>query len=436
MDATHTDTSDRVEAELLGICIRHPAVIDEVACILAREDYRRDAHQKLWRTLLDMQGGDTLISLVTVADHLHRAGFLEDVGGYPALGKMAGMGPLPQPALPLARRVRDYSILRQLHLAGDQILAMANSPYGSAEEMLGEAEKHILAIAQTGLTGQATSLDEILSLTADRLDARLENRAPVGIPTGLTHVDNITGGLQNGELLVIGARPGAGKTSLGLALAREAALRSKVTTLFVSLEQSAGELSERLLSSLSGVDGNRIRRGQFRDQIQDVIDANAALQGVPLWIDDAPAQSMTRIAATARRLRRQHNLGLVVVDYLQLVEPDNRKEPRQEQVARISRRCKHLARDLSIPVVALAQLNRGLDGRVSRKPRLSDLRESGQLEQDADTVFLIHRAEEEEKGTRIELIIAKHRNGPTGEVELEYHRHLYRFEDAVQQPSF
>lgn len=436
MEALHHQTpTQRVEAELLGICLRHPAVIDEVACVLTVDDWYLDAHQKLWRTLLQMQSQAQTITLTAVADQLHRSGQLADVGDYVGLGVLYEQGVLATHALSLARRVRDYSILRQLQRVGGQVLEMGRRPFAAPDELLAEAEKQILGIAQTGVAGQAVLLESVITETLDRLDARLENRAPTGIPTGLEALDHLTGGLQPCELIVVGARPSVGKTSLALWFALRAILDAQVPTLMVSLEQSAGELCERLLAAVSGVDGGRIRSGQFRDQVQAVIDASVVLRQAPLWIDDASAQTMTRISATARRLKRRANLGLVLVDYLQLVEPDNRKEPRHEQVARVSNRLKQLARDLAIPVVALAQLNRGVDGRVSRKPRLSDLRETGQIEQDSDTVLLMHRAEDG-PADKVEVSVAKQRNGPTGDVALEYQRSLYRFADVTREPKW
>lgn len=434
--------TDRVEQELLGICLRYPEVIDEVACTVTAEDWRSDAHRRLWAVLSALHGAGNAVTVVTVANELHQRGQIDDVGGYAWLAELCTLAPTAAPAPMLAKLVRDYSILRQLGHAGGLIAAMPAHPTGPPGEMLGEAEKLILTISQCGLTGQAHEMVDVVRETMDALDMRLSGAATPGISTGLSALDELTGGLHPGQLTIIGARPSVGKTSLALALVRSVVMDLQITTLFVSLEQSARELCERLLAATAGVDGGKIQRGQMTPpERQLVLDASCILGPLALWIDDAPGQSMTRISATARRLRRQKALGLVVVDYLQLIEPDNRKEPRHEQVARISKRLKQLARDLGVPVVALAQLNRGVEARGSEaEPRLSDLRDSGQVEQDADTVWLLHKLEpsvaNNHTENQIAVKVAKNRNGPTGDVVLTYERHLYRFADVAREPQW
>jgi replicative DNA helicase len=252
-----------------------------------------------------------------------------------------------------------------------------------------------------------------MDLAFDRIEARSQRDTQLsGIPTGFLDLDRILAGFQDSELVVIAARPGVGKTALGLALTHHVALKEKLPVFFVSLEQSAVELADRILSSEGNVDGQRIRLGRLSaEDGQSIVSARDRLRQAKVFIDDAPAQSMLRIAASARRLRLKHGIRLIVVDYLQLITPDNRKEPRQEQVAGISRRLKQLAREIKVPVVALAQLNRGVEDRQGQRPRLSDLRESGAIEADADTVLLLHRSE---VPNQIEVLVAKQRNGPTG----------------------
>jgi replicative DNA helicase len=260
-----------------------------------------------------------------------------------------------------------------------------------------------------------------------------------GLPTGYIDLDDKTAGLQNSELIIIAARPSVGKTAFALNLVRHIAVEEAQPVFFVSLEQSRIELAERLLCCQARVDSHKLRKGHLSaDDIQKLSEAGEVLRPAKLWIDDSPGQGMLRIAANARRLKLRHKIGLVVIDYLQLIEPDNRRDSRQEQVANISRRLKFLARELQIPVVALAQVNRSSEDRQDHRPRLADLRESGSIEQDADTVMLLHRPEMYEPGQHegtVEVLIAKQRNGPTGEITLTYIKQFMRFENfAVAEP--
>ena len=300
-----------------------------------------------------------------------------------------------------------------------------------------------------GVIGQHITLQQAISEAFDRLDARKKHgRSISGLPTGYVELDDLTAGFQNSELVIVAARPSVGKTSFGLNIARKLVVEQKVPILFVSLEQSRAEIAERLLCCQAEVDSHKLRKGHLSpDDISKLTEAGEVLSKSALYIDDTPAQGMLRIAANARRLMRK-GLKAVFVDYLQLVEPDNRRESRQEQVANISRRLKHLARELAIPVIALAQLNRSPEDRQDGRPRLSDLRESGSIEQDADTVMMLHRPKSDEANPEsgamgkerqegvIDVIITKQRNGPTGEVVLTFVKQYMRFENCYpeQQP--
>jgi replicative DNA helicase len=260
-----------------------------------------------------------------------------------------------------------------------------------------------------------------------------------GLPTGFAELDEVTAGLQPSALVIIAARPSVGKTAFSLALARHVIVNERHPVFFVSLEQSRVEIAERLLCSQGRVDSHRLRTGKLTsDDMERLIEASNVLQQGTLFIDDTAMQGMMRIAANARRLKRQHDIKMVVIDYLQLIEPENRRDPRQEQVAQISRRLKALAKELDIPVVALAQVNRASEDRQDHRPRLSDLRESGSIEQDADTVMILHRPDRYEPGQHegiIEVIVAKNRNGPVGEVTLKYIKQYLAYEDhAVTTP--
>ena len=340
-----------------------------------------------------------------------------------------------------AKLVRDAAMIRNLIHTGNEILREAYDRTQSADEMVSQAERKILEIARAGLIGDTLILKDVVKEAFERIDARAgkNDLSLTGIPTGYVDLDNLMAGLQKSELIIIAARPSVGKTAFALNLVRHAIIEENVPILFVSLEMARVELAERLLACQSRVDSHRIRKGQLgSDDIQKLMDAGGVLSKARLYIDDTPARSMLQIAATARRLMKKEEknggLKMIVVDYLQLIEPESRRDPRQEQVAQISRRLKILARDLKIPVVALAQVNRASEDRQDHKPRLSDLRESGSIEQDADTVLMLHRPgkfDGAHDDNILEVIISKQRNGPTGEVTLTYLKQYMRYENYI-----
>jgi replicative DNA helicase len=302
--------------------------------------------------------------------------------------------------------------------------------------MLSKAEERVFSILENRGTGHVTPIAEVLQHSLDRIDSRMEHESAFGgVETGFIDFDQMTGGLQKSELIILAARPSMGKTALAMNMAEHAALNG-VTTLFVSLEMAAIELGDRLLCSLARVNGNRLRNGTItHEERRKLINAAAKISQAPLFIDDSPSRTMTEISANARRLKRSHNLGLIVIDYLQLIDPDNPRDPRQEQVSKISRRLKGLARELEVPVLCLAQLNRQVESSHSNKPQLSHLRESGAIEQDADVVMFVHRDEyyqtNEEDRERVrgeaDLLVRKQRNGPTGDVKLTWVHEFTRF---------
>ncbi len=250
----------------------------------------------------------------------------------------------------------------------------------------------------------------------------------------------MTAGLQNSELIILAARPSVGKTAFSLNVVRHIAVEEHLPVFFVSLEQSRIELAERLLCCQAKVDSHKLRQGHLgSDDMNKLIDAGDMLRQAKLFIDDTPAQTLTRIAANARRLKRRHKIQMVVIDYLQLIDPENRRDPRQEQVAQISRRLKHIARELKLPVMALAQVNRASEDRQDHRPRLADLRESGSIEQDADTVMMLHRPgrfDGAQEDNVIEVLVAKQRNGPTGDITLAFLKQFMRFENYAVGDSF
>jgi replicative DNA helicase len=421
--------------------LRDNGVIGDVLQIVRSENFYADAHQKTFGAITKLYDKGHPVDLVMLAELLKEQNHIEDIGGYAYLAELWDAAPTAANAEYYARIVRDYAIVRHLIHASTEVLRDAYDMAMPADELLDSAERKILDIAQMGFIGQTYTLQEAVAKAYDRIDIRQQRgeMSMSGIATGFVDLDDKTAGLQNSELIILAARPSVGKTAMALNIARHVAVDCEEPVFFVSLEQSRIELAERLLCSQARVDSHNLRKGRLSSQdMQKLINAGGLLKDTKLFIDDSPGQGMLRIAANARRLKLRHGIKLVIVDYLQLIEPDNRRDNRQEQVANISRRLKFLARDLQVPVMALAQLNRSLEDRQGNKPRLSDLRESGSIEQDADTVILMHRPELYEPGQHegvIELIIAKQRNGPTGELTLTFLKQFMRFENfAVEAP--
>jgi replicative DNA helicase len=433
--------SREAERSVLGSMIRDNAVIGDVVQILLAEYFYEDAHQKIYKAIQDLNHHGRPVDLVLLQDELKQRGQLEDVGSYAYLAELWEAAPTAANAEYYAKIVRDRALVRNLIHAGTEILRDAYEQSQPADDLLGSAESRILAVAEMGIMGQTSTLEQALAEAYDRIDSRHtgDQMSISGLSTGFTDLDEITAGLQNSELIIVAARPSVGKTSFALGIIRNIAVDTDHPAFFVSLEQSRIELAERLLCCQARVDSHRLRRGNLSsDDMTRLIEAGGTLRNAKLFIDDTPGQNMLRIAANARRLLLRQQIRVVVIDYLQLIEPENRRDPRQEQVAQISRRLKGLARELKIPVVALAQVNRAAEERQDHRPRLADLRESGSIEQDADTVMLLHRPDRYEPGQNeglVEVIIGKQRNGPTGEVNLAYIKQFMRFENyAVGTP--
>ncbi|MEX2140841.1 MAG: replicative DNA helicase [Pirellulales bacterium] len=435
-----------LEAErgVLGSILLLPDCCDDVALILRTDDFYDEAHRKLYQCMLDMHTGGQRIDTTLLVERLRTCGDLEIVGGLTYLAEIARAVPNAAHAVYYANIVRDKSTLRQLIHSGTEILRDAYDDATEPREMLSRAEEKIFAILDKRGGGDVASIADILHEALVRIDARMKHEHAVGgIETGFTDLDALTGGLHDSELIILAARPSMGKTALAMNIAEYVSLELKVTTLFVSLEMSSLELGDRLLCSAARVNGHRLRNGTIsNDDRRKLVEKAAEISQAPLFVDDTPSRTMTEIAAAARRLKRRNKLGLVVIDYLQLIEPDNPKDPRQEQVAKIARRLKGLARELNLPVLCLAQLNRQAEISRESRPRLSHLRESGAIEQDADVVMFVHREEyyctNEEDRARVagqaEIILAKQRNGPIGEAKLHWQHEFTRFDNAAYKP--
>lgn len=438
--------SREAEEGVIGGVLRDPEVLSDVLHVIKSDNFYFDANQKIFQAIVDLYNENQPIDLVLLHERLRKNKQLEDVGGHRYLVDLWERVPTGANAEYYAKIVRDNAMIRSLIHSGNEILRDAYDRTQSADELVSEAERKIMDIARAGMIGETKTIGEAVKEAFERLDARAgkDNLGLSGIPTGFVDLDNLTAGLQKSELIIIAARPSVGKTAFALNLVRHAILEEQVPVLFVSLEMARIELAERLLACQSRVDSHKIRKGHLNsDDIEQLMVAGDSLRKARLYIDDTPQRSMLQIAATARRLMKKEEknggLRLIVIDYLQLIEPESRRDPRQEQVAQISRRLKFLARDLNIPVIALAQVNRASEDRQDHKPRLSDLRESGSIEQDADTCLMLHRPgrfDGTQEDNVLEVIIAKQRNGPIGDVTLTYIKQYMRYENYIADAGF
>jgi replicative DNA helicase len=379
---------------------------------------------------------------VTVAEHLDRKGLADETGGLAYLGTLARDTPSAANVRTYAEIVRERSILRQLAEAGGQIAGAALDSGGrSATELVDEAERRVFEIAERGSRTRVgfQAIKDVLPATIDRLDLLHQNPGQItGVTTGFTELDRMTAGLQPGDLVIVAGRPSMGKTTLAINIAENAAVGRGVPAAIFSMEMSAEQLTMRMISSLGRVNQAHLRTGQFSDEDWSRINgAIAQLSAAPLFVDETPALTPTEVRARARRLKREKGLGLIVVDYLQLMQVSGTKENRATEISEISRGLKALAKELHVPVIALSQLNRGVEQRTEKKPVMSDLRESGAIEQDADVIMMIYREEVYEPNTTrrgiADIIIAKQRNGPVGEVHLTFLGEYTKFENLVAE---
>jgi replicative DNA helicase len=418
--------------------LRENYVIDDVLQVVTTADsFYFDAHQKIFQAIIDLHNEGHPVDTLILAERLKVLKHFEDVGGLVYLAELWDSAPTAANAEYYARIVRDKAITRNLIHASTEILRDAYDQAQPADELLGGAERKILEIAEKGVTGNTQTLMDAIALAYTRIDQRLGRKTTgnvSGVASGFVDLDALTAGFQNSELIILAARPSVGKTAFALNMARHVIVEEKFPVFFVSLEQAKVELAERLLVAQARVDSHKLRTGHLggEDMGRLHVGGDALRNAAKLFIDDTPMQGMLRIAASARRLKLKEGIRLVIIDYLQLIEPENRRDPRQEQVAQISRRLKFLARELAIPVIALAQVNRSSEDRQDHRPRLADLRESGSIEQDADTVLMLHRPgryEDPSQDNKVEVLVAKQRNGPTGEVTLFYRKEFMLFEN-------
>ncbi|MDR1492070.1 MAG: replicative DNA helicase [Planctomycetaceae bacterium] len=421
-----------IEAErgVVGAILLDPTVCDDLAVLVRSSDFYAEANRKIYETLLQMHSSGSGIDLMLLVEQLKTSGDLEAVGGESYLAELMQEVRVTAHAVHYAKIIRDKAVLRELIHASSEILHDAYEPEYTPRDLVSRAEERIFAINDDRNNNQAVKMHDVLMETFRILDARMENGGADGIPIGFTDIDSMTGGLHGSELLILAARPSMGKTAFATNIADHVAVEQKKTTVVFSLEMARIELAQRMLCCRGRVDAHKLRTGMLTTtDRQALAKASGELGAAPLFIDDTPGRTVTEIGAVARRIKRQEDLGLIVIDYLGLIEPDNPLDPRQEQVAKIARRLKGLARELNVPVLCLSQLNRAAEATKDNRPRLSHLRESGAIEQDADVVMFVHREEyyhkredAEEMGIigQAEIMIAKQRNGPVGDVKLAW----------------
>lgn len=430
-----------IEAEeslLSGILIDNNTLLD-IIDIVSPEDFYRSAHQKIFSGIVELFSKNEPVDLVTLTNALKERGHLEEIGGATYLATLVDTVPLAVNAKHYAKIVHDKASLRRLIEKANKIAQECFEDRGNVDEIIDFAESSIFEISKDKHKQSFFLISEIIDSNIETLEERQGNKTLVtGVPTGFTRLDNLTSGLQKSELIILAARPSMGKTALALNIARNAAVDANVPVAIFSLEMSKEQLSMRMLCSEARIDSSRLRGGFFSmEDWRKLTDAAGVLSDASIFIDDTPDISAMEIRAKARRLKMDKDIGLVIIDYLQLMKGRMSAERRDLEISEISRSLKILAKELDVPVMALSQLNRMLEQRNDKQPRLSDLRESGALEQDADVVAFIYRDEiynsdenNPKKGTA-DILIRKNRNGPTGETTLTFLDSYTRFENLA-----
>jgi len=423
------------EQSVLGSMLIDGDAIARVMDLLGPDDFYREAHRSVFEAVVSLYDRGEPVDLVTVTEELRTRGVLDDVGGASYIMSLANAVPTSANVEYYARIVEEKAVLRRLVKTATAIVARAYEGKDDLEVLLDEAEQAVFAISQ-GIRGkQYASLREILTETFEHIEYIYVNKGKaIGVPTGFRDLDQLTSGLQRSELAVLAARPSEGKSTLALNVARNAALEYDVPVGVFSLEMSKEQVAQRLLCSEARVDGHRLRTGYLSDDDWPKLSrALGRLSEAPIYIDDTPNLSIMELRARARRMKAEHDIGLLIVDYLQLMHTRGRAENRQQEISEITRSLKALARELSVPILALSQLSRAVEQRQDRRPQLSDLRESGAIEQDADLVAFIYRDPKRHEGSEIEIIVAKQRNGPTDTVQMVFRRNYGRFDDISKR---
>ncbi len=433
-----------VEAEqsVLGGLMLDSAAWDQVADRVLAEDFYRNDHRLIFDAVRGLIERNQPCDAVTLSGHLESQGFLDQVGGLAYLGMLARDTPTAANIRAYADIVRERSVLRQLITAGNEIVTNALQPEGrEAREIVDAAERVVFEIAERGSRGKVgfQSINDILPAVVDKIDEMYHSDGKLtGISSGFKVLDDMTSGLNAGDLIIIAGRPSMGKTTLAVNIAENAALGSGKSAAIFSMEMSSESLTLRMISSLGRINQGHLRSGRLSEEDWPRINsAMTQLGAAKIYVDETPALTPTEVRARARRLKRERGLDLIVVDYLQLMQVAGTKENRATEISEISRSLKALAKEMKIPVIAVSQLNRGVEQRENKKPVMSDLRESGAIEQDSDMILLIYREDYYDKNTTrkgiADINIAKQRNGPTGEIQLTFLGEYTKFENYAPE---
>ena len=423
------------EQSVLGGMLLSKDAISEVLEILRERDFYRPAHELIYDAILDLYSRGEPADPVTVAAELTKRGELTRAGGAPYLHTLISSVPTAANASYYAKIIRERAIMRRLVEAGTKIVQLGYTVEGEVDDAVNQAQAEVHAVTERRAAEDYIQLSELLPAALDEIEKISSGVVGEGIKTGFKDLDALTHGFHAGNMIVLAARPAVGKSTLGLDIARYASIHKLDTSVIFSLEMSRSEITMRMLSAEARVPLNNIRSGALSDEEwARMARRMGEISEAPLFIDDSPNLSLMEIRAKSRRLKQRHNLKLIVIDYLQLMTSGKRVENRQQEVSEFSRQLKLLAKELNVPVVAISQLNRSPEQRADKKPMLSDLRESGSIEQDADVVILLHREDlydQQARSGEADLIVAKHRNGPTRTITVSAQLHFARFTDMA-----
>lgn len=435
-DRTPPQDNDAEQSVLGSMLLSKDAIADVIESVRGT-DFYRPAHETIFDAMVDLYGRGEPVDPITTTAELQRRGELVRVGGAPYLHTLSASVPIAANAGYYAEIVREKAILRRLVDAGTRIAQMGYAGEGQVDEVVDRAQAEVYQVTDKRTSEDYAPLSAIMESALDEIEA-INNRdgEMIGVPTGFADLDELTNGLHPGQMVIIAARPAMGKSTLGLDFCRAASIHHNMASVIFSLEMTRNEITMRLLSAEAKIPLNHMRNGNMNDDDWTRLARKMGeVSSAPLFIDDSPNMTMMEIRAKARRLKQRHDLRLIVIDYLQLMTSGKKVESRQIEVSEFSRQIKLLAKELEIPVVALSQLNRGAEQRADKRPMVSDLRESGSIEQDADMVILLHREDVYEKeSTRpgeADIIVAKHRNGPTRDLTVAFQGHYSRFVDMA-----
>ncbi|HDP37118.1 MAG TPA: replicative DNA helicase [Candidatus Atribacteria bacterium] len=428
------------QAALGSMLLQEEAILHGVD-ILRPEDFYKKSHQIIFRCILELFEKSKGVDLVTLTEELNRINLLEEVGGVTYLTNLINSVPTAANIEHYVKIIEEKSILRNLINNATKIISMGYEEKEDAKILLDKAEHLIFEVSERNLGQSFVPIKEILQDSFEKIE-NLYHRDEfiTGVPSGFDEFDDLTTGFQPSELIVIAGRPGMGKTAFCMSIAQYIAVSKNIPVALFSLEMSKSQLVQRMLCSEARVDAHNLRKGRLAESDWPTLSMAAGrLASAPIFIDDTAGITCLEIKAKARRLKAQHNLGLVMIDYLQLISSSGRVENRQQEISEISRSLKGLARELNVPVIAVSQLSRAVEQRIERRPRLSDLRESGAIEQDADLVVFLYREEYYKQKTDrkgiAEVIISKQRNGPTGQVDLAFIKEYAKFENLARIPE-